>query len=294
MFVALAGLLFSGFPVAMVIGGVALIFGLVGAGFGVFAPTEFFNFLPRIWGGAADNLVLIAAPLFIFMGVLLEKSRVASDLLRCLQLLLRRVPGGLALGVALMGTIMAATTGIIGASIVMLCMLSLPVMLQQGYDKGLATGVIAASGTLGILIPPSIMLVIMGDLMQISTGKLFLGAMIPGLLLSALYLVYIVVICWAKPRLAPPMPADDLAISSAADHPDRPGARLHLPRLGHAHRGRRGGRGRRRAAGAGLRAALLVAGERVGAFLHAHHRHGVPGDPGRHLLLVRVPLAGRR
>jgi tripartite ATP-independent transporter DctM subunit len=213
MFVVLAAMLFSGFPVALVIGGVSLIFGLIGAVFGVFAPTEFFNFLPRIWGGAADNLVLIAAPLFIFMGVLLEKSGVASDLLRCLQLLLRRVPGGLALGVALMGTIMAATTGIIGASIVMLCMLSLPVMLQQGYDKGLATGVIAASGTLGILIPPSIMLVIMGDLMQISTGKLFLGAMLPGLALSGLYLLYIVVVCWLKPQLAPPMPADDMAMT---------------------------------------------------------------------------------
>lgn len=213
MFVVLAAMLFSGFPVALVIGGVSLIFGLIGAAFGVFSPTEFFNFLPRIWGGAADNLVLIAAPLFIFMGVLLEKSGVASDLLRCLQLLLRRVPGGLALGVALMGTIMAATTGIIGASIVMLCMLSLPVMLQQGYDKGLATGVIAASGTLGILIPPSIMLVIMGDLMQISTGKLFLGAMLPGLALSGLYLLYIVVVCWFKPHLAPPMPADDMAMS---------------------------------------------------------------------------------
>ncbi|GAB3654354.1 TRAP transporter large permease [Ramlibacter alkalitolerans] len=214
MFVALAGMLFSGFPVAMVIGGISLLFGLIGAAFGVFAPTEFFNFLPRMWGGAAENLVLIAAPLFIFMGVLLEKSGVAADLLRCLQLLLRRVPGGLALGVALMGTIMAATTGIIGASIVMLCMLSLPVMLQQGYDKGLATGVIAASGTLGILIPPSIMLVIMGDLMQISTGKLFLGAMLPGLMLAGLYLVYIVTVCWFKPKLAPPMPADDMSIST--------------------------------------------------------------------------------
>jgi tripartite ATP-independent transporter DctM subunit len=212
MFVALAALLFSGFPVAMVLGGVSLAFGLIGASLGVFAPTEFFNFLPRIWGGAADNLVLIAAPLFIFMGVLLEKSGVAADLLRCLQLLLRRVPGGLALGVALMGTIMAATTGIIGASIVMLCMLSLPVMLQQGYDKGLATGVIAASGTLGILIPPSIMLVIMGDMMQISTGKLFLGAMLPGLTLAGLYLLYIVVVCGFRPQLAPPMSKEDMAI----------------------------------------------------------------------------------
>jgi tripartite ATP-independent transporter DctM subunit len=212
MFGALAALLFSGFPVALVLGGVAFAFGLIGALVGVFSTAEFFNFLPRIWSGAADNLVLIAAPLFIFMGVLLEKSGVAADLLRCLQLLLRRVPGGLALGVALMGTIMAATTGIIGASIVMLCMLSLPMMLNQGYDKGLATGVIAASGTLGILIPPSIMLVIMGDMMQISTGKLFLGAMLPGLMLAGMYMLYIVVVCWFRPQLAPPMSADDMSI----------------------------------------------------------------------------------
>lgn len=209
MFIVLAALFFMGLPVGFVLGGVSLWFGLIGWGLDLFSLVEFFNFMHRIWGGAADNIVLIAAPLFIFMGILLEKSDVASDLLRCLQILLKRVPGGLALGVAIMGTIMAATTGIIGASVVMLSMLALPAMLRQNYDKGLATGVICAAGTLGILIPPSIMLVIMGDIMQLSTGKLFLGAVFPGLLLSALYVVYIVLLSWWKPHMAPALGSDD-------------------------------------------------------------------------------------
>jgi len=209
MFFVLAVLFFSGFPVGFVLGGVSIIFGLIGWSLGLFLPLEFFNFLFRIWGGAADNIVLIAAPLFIFMGIVLEKSNIAADLLRCLQILLRRVPGGLALGVAIMGTIMAATTGIIGASVVMLSMLALPAMLRQNYDKGLATGVVAASGTLGILIPPSIMLVIMGDMLQLSTGKLFLGAVLPGLLLSAVYVVYIILFAWLRPDMAPPITSEN-------------------------------------------------------------------------------------
>ncbi len=209
MFFVLALLFFSGFPVGFVLGGVSIIFGLIGWSLGLFLPLEFFNFLFRIWGGAADNIVLIAAPLFIFMGIVLEKSNIAADLLRCLQILLRRVPGGLALGVAIMGTIMAATTGIIGASVVMLSMLALPAMLRQNYDKGLATGVVAASGTLGILIPPSIMLVIMGDMLQLSTGKLFLGAVLPGLLLSAVYVVYIIIFAWLRPDMAPPITSEN-------------------------------------------------------------------------------------
>ncbi len=209
MFIVLAVLFFMGLPVGFVLGGVSLWFGLIGWGLDLFSLVEFFNFMHRIWGGAADNIVLIAAPLFIFMGILLEKSEVAADLLRCLQILLKRVPGGLALGVAIMGTIMAATTGIIGASVVMLSMLALPAMLRQKYDAGLSTGVICAAGTLGILIPPSIMLVIMGDIMQLSTGKLFLGAVLPGLLLSALYVTYIVLLAWCKPHMAPALGTDD-------------------------------------------------------------------------------------
>jgi len=165
MFAALGLLLFSGYPVAFVLGGVGLAFGFIGMFFDVFSFIQFFSLESRIWGGIAENLVLTAIPMFIFMGTMLERSGVASDLQHCLQVLLRRIPGGLALSVTLMGTIMAATTGIIGASVVMMTLLSLPVMLKRGYNIPLATGTIAASGTLGILIPPSIMLVIMADLL---------------------------------------------------------------------------------------------------------------------------------
>ena len=208
MFLALAILLFSGYPVAAILGGIGLGFGYLGVYFGVFVPIEFFNIVGRIWSGIADNLVLVAIPMFIFMGTMLEKSGVARDLLYCLQVLLRRVPGGLALSVTVMGTIMAATTGIIGASVVMMTLMALPVMLQRQYNVPIATGTIAASGTLGILIPPSIMLVIMADLLGRSVGNLFVAAVFPGLLLASIYAIYILVICSIKPQLAPPLPAD--------------------------------------------------------------------------------------
>ena len=206
MFAALACLLFSGYPVAFILGGIGLVFGFVGMFFDVFAFIQFFNVAPRIWGGIAENLVLTAIPMFIFMGTMLEKSGVANDLLHCLQVLLRRVPGGLALSVTIMGTIMAATTGIIGASVVMMTLLALPVMLKRDYHIPLATGTIAASGTLGILIPPSIMLVIMADLLSRSVGNLFVAAIFPGLILAGLYMLFILVRCGFKPQLAPPLP----------------------------------------------------------------------------------------
>ncbi len=206
MFAVLAVLLFSGYPVAFVLGGVALGFGLLGYAFGAFRLIEFYNILPRIWGGIAENLVLVAVPMFVFMGTMLERSGVAADLLHCLQVLLRRVPGGLALSVTVMGTIMAATTGIIGASVVMMTLMALPVMLERQYNKELATGTIAASGTLGILIPPSIMLVIMADLLSISVGNLFVAALFPGLILSSLYFGYIWTFSHMRPQVAPPLP----------------------------------------------------------------------------------------
>ena len=208
MFVALGLLLFSGYPVAFVLGGIGLAFGFVGMYFEVFSFIQFFNLAPRIWGGIAENLVLTAIPMFIFMGTMLERSGVANDLLHCLQVLLRRVPGGLALSVTLMGTIMAATTGIIGASVVMMTLLALPVMVERRYNIPLATGTIAASGTLGILIPPSIMLVIMADLLARSVGNLFVAAVFPGLILAGLYAFYIFVISGIRPKLAPPLPDD--------------------------------------------------------------------------------------
>ena len=209
MFAALGLLLFSGYPVAFVLGGVGLAFGFVGIYFDVFSLIQFFNLAPRIWGGLAESLILTAIPMFIFMGTMLERSGVASDLLHCLQVLLRRVPGGLALSVVMMGTIMAASTGIIGASVVMMTLLALPPMLKRDYNIPLATGTIAASGTLGILIPPSIMLVIMADLLARSVGNLFVAALFPGLILAGLYVLFLVSLCGFKRQLAPPISLEE-------------------------------------------------------------------------------------
>jgi tripartite ATP-independent transporter DctM subunit len=208
MFLVLTFIMFVGYPVAFVLGGVALAFGVLGIMFDVFRPAQFGSLIPRIWGQAVQNQVLIAVPMFVFMGTILEKSGVADELLKALQVLTRRIPGGLAMSVTLMGTIMAATTGIVGASVIMLTLIALPTMLARGYSKELSVGTIASAGTLGILIPPSIMLVIMGDLMTISVGTLFTAAIIPGLIMSGVYLVYICILAGLRPDLAPPLSAD--------------------------------------------------------------------------------------
>lgn len=205
MLAALLVLLFTGLPVAFVLGGTALVFGWIGIEFGVLLPIQFLNIVPRIFGGIAADVVLVAIPMFILMGTILAKSGIAEDLLYALQVILRRVPGGLTLAVIVMGTIMAATTGIVGASIVLLSLIALPTMLAARYSKELATGTIAAAGCLGVLIPPSIMLVVMAEIMQVPTGTLFLAAILPGLLLSVLYFTYIVVLCYWKPSIAPPI-----------------------------------------------------------------------------------------
>lgn len=213
MFVVLALMLFTGLPVAFALGGVSILFGLWAIYLEFLDYEVFFQVIQRVWGGdgasgAIQNPILVAIPCFVFMGTMLERSRVAEDLLHILQVMLRRIPGGLALSVTVMGTIMAATTGIIGASVVMMTLLALPTMLKRGYHPALATGTIAASATLGILIPPSIMLVLMANLLAVSVGNLFLGAMLPGLVLSALYFLYIMVVATVKPSLAPPIPPD--------------------------------------------------------------------------------------
>jgi tripartite ATP-independent transporter DctM subunit len=212
MFCTLALLLFSGYPVAFILGGLALLYGLIGYSLGVFSLIEFFNFLPRIWGQAAENLVLVAVPTFVFMGVMMERSGIANDLLYTVQVLLKRVPGALALAVTIMGTILAAMTGIIGASVTMMTALALPTMMRQGYSHALSCGTIAASGTLGILIPPSIMLIIMADLMSVSVGNVFMAAWGPGLALVFLYLIFVMVIATVKPSMAPPLPPNLLHV----------------------------------------------------------------------------------
>lgn len=212
MFLSLAFLLFTGFPVAFILGGLAMTYGFIGYLLDMFSLIEFFNFLPRIWGGAAENLILVAVPCFVFMGVMMERSGIANDLLYCVQVLLKRTPGSLALAVIIMGTVLAAMTGIIGASVTMMTALALPTMMRQGYDHGLSCGSIAASGTLGILIPPSIMLIIMADLLQVSVGNVFMAAIGPGLMLATLYLLFVGITAALKPHLAPPLPPNLLNV----------------------------------------------------------------------------------
>jgi tripartite ATP-independent transporter DctM subunit len=209
MFLVLTFIMFVGYPVAFVLGGVALAFGALGIALDVFRPAQFGSLIPRIWGQAVQNQVLIAVPMFVFMGTILEKSGVADELLKALQVITRRIPGGLAISVTVMGTIMAATTGIVGASVIMLTLIALPTMLERGYSKELSVGTIASAGTLGILIPPSIMLVIMGDLMTLSVGTLFTAAILPGLLLASIYLVYICIYAALNPKMAPPLSSDE-------------------------------------------------------------------------------------
>jgi tripartite ATP-independent transporter DctM subunit len=203
MFAMLGMLLFTGYPVAFILGGVSISFGLIGFSLGVFSLGEFFNFAPRIWGFAAENLVLVALPTFVVMGITMERSGIAEDLLHITQILLRKVPGGLAMSVTVMGTILAAMTGIIGASVTMMTAIALPTMLKQKYYASLATGVICAAGTLGILIPPSIMLIIMGDLLQVPVGTLFMAALGPGLILAMMYMLYIGFYASYNPEAAP-------------------------------------------------------------------------------------------
>lgn len=199
MVVALLGGIFSGYPVAFLLGGLGILFSFIGD-----IPLPFLGTVSsRIFGGIIENWLLMAIPLFVFMGLMLEKSGVAKRLLMTLQRLFGRVHGGLAISVALLGVIMAASTGIIGASVVMLGLLALPVMLKQRYRPEMACGVIAASGTLGILIPPSIMLVLMGSILQVSVGALFKAALVPGLLLGVLYIGYLLVMGWLKPEWMP-------------------------------------------------------------------------------------------
>ncbi len=198
-------LLLAGFPVAFTLGGASVIFGLFTFG------IDFFNLLPlRIWG-IMNNYILIAVPLFIFMGVMFEKSGLAEELLETMALLFGKLKGGLAISVLFVGTLLAAATGIVGATVVTMGVLSLPTMLKKGYHPEIATGVISASGTLGQIIPPSIVLVLLGSVLNVSVGDLFLAAIVPGFLLVFLYLVWIIINTFIKPNSVPAMPKEDLA-----------------------------------------------------------------------------------
>jgi tripartite ATP-independent transporter DctM subunit len=208
MFVSMFFVIFLGYPVAFIMGGLALIFALLGAWLGVFKLIGLSDIVLRMWGGVANDPVLASIPMFIFMGAILERSGSAKDMLNATEVLLKWCPGALAVAVMVMGTILAAPIGVVGAAVITLSVIALPQMLAAGYDKQLAIGTIASAGTLGILIPPAIMLVVMAEMLATSAGNLFLSAIMPGLLLSGLYLVYIVLVAIFKPGVAPKLPQD--------------------------------------------------------------------------------------
>ena len=208
MFVMMFFVIFCGFPVAFVLGGTALVFALIAWSLGSFRLEGLQSILLRAWGGVAIDPVLVSIPMFIFMGAVLERCGAAADMLKASQVMLRRVPGSLAVTVMVIGTILAAPIGVVGASVVLLSLIALPEMLQQKYDKHLAIGTVASAGTLGILIPPSIMLVVMAEMLNSSAGALFAAATIPGFVLSVLYLAYIIGFAVMKSEATPKLPPE--------------------------------------------------------------------------------------
>ena len=215
MFAGALALLSLGYPVAFSLGGVAILFGIIGIAFGVFDPI-FLTAMPQRIFGIMNNFTLLAIPYFIFMGAMLEKSGIAVDLLETMGSLFGRIRGGLAVAVVVVGALLAATTGVVAATVVTMGLISLPTMLRHGYNKDLATGVIAASGTLGQIIPPSIVLVVLADQLGISAGVLFLGSEIPGLLMAGAFVVLVFAIALFRPDLAPALTSELIDIHGSA------------------------------------------------------------------------------
>ena len=226
MIAALCLAILAGFPVAFTLAGVALIFALLGLSMGVFDPTFIKPFPQRVYG-AVVNTTLVAVPMFILMGVILEKANIAEELLDEMSKLFGAMRGGLGLSVVFVGALLAASTGIVGATVVTMGLLSLPTMLRRGYDPGFACGSIAAAGTLGQIIPPSIVLILLGDVISnayqkaqleqgvfapetVSVGDLFAGALFPGMMLVGLYLLYQIAVAQLQPAKAPAIPAEEL------------------------------------------------------------------------------------
>ncbi len=232
LFVLIVLALLAGYPVAFTLAGVSLMFATLAAAFGAF-DLVYLEALPSRVFGTMNNDTLVAVPLFVFMGLVLERARIADELLETLGLVFGRLRGGLAVSVIVVGTLLAASTGIVGATVVTMGLLSLPVMLRHGYDRRVATGTICASGTLGQIIPPSIILVLLGDVLSgayqqaqlrmgifspktVSVGELFVGALLPGLLLVGLYIAYVLALAWLKPATMPALEAKELRESPAA------------------------------------------------------------------------------
>lgn len=232
MIVVLCALILSGFPVAFCLAGTALLFAVIGLAMGVFDPSTFLTPFPQRVHGAVMNTTLIAVPMFILMGVILEKARIAEELLDEMAKLFGSLRGGLGLSVTLVGALLAASTGIVGATVVTMGLLSLPTMMRRGYDPAFAAGSIAAAGTLGQIIPPSIVLILLGDVISnayqkaqleqgvfapetVSVGDLFAGALIPGLMLVSLYLLYQIGVATFQGRKAPAIPPEEIGSGMA-------------------------------------------------------------------------------
>lgn len=213
MFVGALILIFSGYPVAFALGGTALLFAFIGVEAGLL-DWGLLLAMPERTFGVMSNYVLLAVPFFIFMGSMLERSRLAEDLLKTIGMLFGPLRGGLALAVVFVGALLAAATGVVGASVVAMGMISLPVMLRYGYSKELSAGIITASGTLGQIIPPSVVLVVLADQLGISVGDLFVGALVPGLILAGLYAVYALLVAVFRPHRAPALPASERDLST--------------------------------------------------------------------------------
>ncbi len=203
MFISMIALLFVGFPVAFTLGAVALIFGTTILGIG------FFDLLPlQIWG-VMTNFTLLAVPLFIFMGIILDKSGLARELIETMGMLCGKLKGGLALSVVIVGALLGATTGVVGATVVTMGIIALPTMLNHNYSRELSTGTIAAAGTLGQIIPPSIILILIGDVMGVPVGRLFMGAVVPGGVLVLMFIIYISIRATLNPEMAPAIQTHD-------------------------------------------------------------------------------------
>ena len=208
MFLTLLVLIFSGYPVAFALAGTALVFIPIGLAFDFFS-LSLLQALPQGIFSTMENYTLLAVPYFVFMGNMLERSGLAEDLLKTMGQLFGRVRGGMAIAVVAVGTLLAAATGVVGATVVAMGLISLPVMLRYGYSKSFSSGIIAASGTLGQIIPPSVVLIVLADQLSTSVGDLFRGALIPGLMLAGMYALYALVIAFFRPSVAPALPQSE-------------------------------------------------------------------------------------
>ena len=215
MFVGAFIFIFTGFPVAFALAGTALVFAVIGVQMDILS-FDLLRALPERIFGIMENYTLLAVPFFIFMGTMLERSGLAENLLKTMGMLFGPIRGGLAISVVVVGTLLAAATGVVGATVVAMGLISLPVMLRYGYSKPLATGVIAASGTLGQVIPPSIVLIVLADQLGVSVGDLFIGSLIPGLTLSGMYILYVILNAIFNPKAAPALPPEERTLKGWA------------------------------------------------------------------------------